>query len=105
MKPVYIARASSVAARSLDGEMMIMSASDSTLFTLNPIGTIIWQSADGETPLSEIVERKICSEFAVDTAQALLDAKSFVDDLSGHGILLVSDSPIPLAKAKDGVTS
>ena len=66
MSPVYIARATEVAARSLDGEMMIMSARDSTLFTLNPVGTLIWQSADGNTPLAEIVERKICAEFAVD---------------------------------------
>ena len=35
MSPVYIARSKQVAARMLDGEMMIMSAHDSTLFSLN----------------------------------------------------------------------
>jgi len=94
MSPVFIARATEVAARSLDGEMMIMSARDSTLFTLNPAGTIIWQSADGKTPLAEIVERKICSEFEVDPGQALQDAESFVNDLAGHGILVVSSAPV-----------
>jgi len=43
MSPLYIARSTAVAARSLDGEMMIMSARDSTLFTLNPVGTAIWR--------------------------------------------------------------
>lgn len=98
MSPVYIARSTAVAARSLDGEMMIMSALDSTLFTLNPMGTVIWQSADGRTPLAEIVERKICAEFEVDPVEALHDAESFVNDLAGHGILVVSGEPICPAK-------
>jgi hypothetical protein len=98
MSLIYIARAAQVAARSLDGEMMIMSARDSTLFTLNPVATAIWQSADGETPLAEIVERKICAEFDVAPDEALRDAETFVKDLAGHGILIVSDGPIGAAK-------
>ena len=94
MTSVYIARATSIAARVLDGEMMIMSAKDSKLFTLNPVGTIIWQAADGQTPLAEIVERKICPEFEVAPAEALQDAESFVSDLASHGILYISDEPI-----------
>ena len=94
MNAVYIARVKTVAARVLDGEMMIMSARDSTLFTLNPAGTIIWQAADGQTPLAEIVENRICAEFDVEPAEALKDAQSFVDDLASHGILMVSEQPI-----------
>lgn len=90
----YIARATAVAARSLGGEMMIMSAKDSTLFTLNPVATVIWQSADGSTPLATIVEEKICTEFDVDPAEAARDAESFVNELAEHGILIVSDEPI-----------
>jgi len=102
MNPVYIARSTAVAARSLDGEMMIMSAKDSTLFTLNPVGTVIWQSADGQTPLAEIVEQKICAQFEVDPADAARDAESFVSDLAGHGILLISGEPITPAKLLNG---
>lgn len=102
MNPVYIARSTAVAARSLDGEMMIMSAKDSTLFTLNPVGTVIWQSADGQTPLAEIVEQKICAQFEVDPADAARDAESFVSDLAGHGILLISEEPITPAKPLNG---
>jgi len=98
MSAIYIARANEVAARSLDGEMMIMSARDSTLFTLNPVGTTIWQSADGKTSLEEIVTQKVCAEFEVDPEEALKDAESFVNDLAGHGIVVVSDVPISLAK-------
>jgi hypothetical protein len=97
MSAVYIAKATQVAARSLDGEMMIMSARDSTLFTLNPVATAIWQSADGKTPLQEIVERKICAKFDVAPDEALRDAEAFVTDLAGHGILIASDGPIEAA--------
>ena len=104
MSAIYIARATEVAARSLDGEMMIMSARNSTLFTLNPVGTIIWQSADGKTPLAEIVEQKICAEFEVDPEEALKDVESFVNDLASHGIIVVSDVPISLANPALGET-
>jgi hypothetical protein len=104
MKPVYIARVTEVAARALDGEMMIMSARDSTLFTLNPVATLIWQSADGTTPLADIVEHRICTEFQVDPATAMDDARGFVNDLAGHGILVTSDQPIPSTPAARGVS-
>jgi hypothetical protein len=102
MSSMFIARATQVAARSLDGEMMIMSARDSTLFTLNPVGTVIWQSADGKTPLEEIVERKVCAEFEVDPAEAMKDAEGFVNDLASHGILVVSGDPIAPPRAAPG---
>ena len=95
MSSVYVARATEIAARALGGEMMIMSARDSTLFTLNEVATTIWQAADGRTPLSQIVESKVCAEFEVAPEEALKDAESFVQELAGHGILLVSDQPIP----------
>jgi len=73
--------------------MMIMSATDSTVFSLNEVATLIWQAADGKTSLSEIVSSHICPEFDVDPALAARDAEQFVDELSKHGILLVSDHP------------
>jgi hypothetical protein len=89
----YIARSSAIAARLVGGEMMIMSATDSTFFTLNEVATAIWQAADGCTPLSDIVAKTICQEFDVDSDQAQQDVEQFVSDLSQHGILLVSEQP------------
>ena len=70
MSPLYIARSREIAARELDGEMMIMSARDSTLFNLNEVGTMIWQAADGATSLEEIVTQKICVEYEVEPARS-----------------------------------
>jgi hypothetical protein len=74
--------------------MMIMSAVDSTFFTLNETASAIWQAADGQTPLSEIVATKICAEFEVSPGEAQQDAERFVNELSQHGILRISDQPI-----------
>ena len=90
----YIARSSAIAARRLGTSMIIMSAEDSTLFTLSETATAIWQAADGQTPLERIVEEKVCAQFDIDPAQALQDARSFVEDLAAHRILLLSDKPI-----------
>jgi len=94
MAEKYILRSSAIAARMLGGEMMIMSAADSTFFTLDPVATVIWQAADGRTPLSEIVAQKICAEFDVGLDTAVHDAEQFVQELAGHGVLLISDKPI-----------
>lgn len=95
MSRLYLARNPRVAARSLDGEMMIMSGRDSTLFTLNKTATILWQAADGTTPLDEIVQQRICPEFEVEPAVALQDAETLARELATHEILQVSEEPIP----------
>ena len=94
MSPMYVARSSEVAARMLGGEMMIMSARDSTLFSLNETASAIWQAADGRTPLAEIVERVLCSEYEVAPEEALQHAEELVRDLAERGILRVSEEPI-----------
>lgn len=99
MAEKYIARSSAIASRLLGGEMMIMSAADSTFFTLNPVATVVWQAADGHTPLSEIVANQVCGEFEVEPATAQRDVERFVDELSRHGILQVSDRPFSHAVA------
>ena len=99
MSSLYFIQSREIAARALDGEMMIMSTRDSTLFNLNELGTIIWQAADGVTPLHEIVTKKVCGEFEVEPEEALADAESFVRELAAHGLLKLSEQP--MAKIAD----
>jgi hypothetical protein len=99
----YVARNSMVAARMLGDEMMVMSAVSSTLFTLTDVAAVIWNSADGVTPLSEIVSNTICPQFDVAPDTALRDAETLVVQLAGHGILVLSDTPItPSVSAASG---
>jgi hypothetical protein len=100
MSNLYVAKSPRVAARSLDGEMMIMSGRDSTLFTLNKTATILWQAADGVTPLEQIVRQKICREYEVEPSEALIDAETLARDLAIHGILQLSEEPIVRGDSK-----
>jgi hypothetical protein len=94
MTTAYIARTTDVAARMVGGEMMIMSARDSTLFSLNDVASTIWQAADGVTPLAQIVETVVCVEYDVTPEVALAEAEKLVADLAEHGVLIVSEQPI-----------
>ena len=97
-RKLYVARSTAIAARALGDETMVMSATDSTLFTLNEVATAIWKAADGATPLQEIVANKICMEYDVAPEAALKDAEELVAKLAEHGLLLLSEQPIPRAK-------
>jgi hypothetical protein len=98
MNDRYIARSPMVAARELGGEMVIMSAVNSNLFTLNEVASLIWKSADGVTSLREIVEGRVCAEFDVDPALALGDAEHLVNELVERGLLLVTNQPMVLER-------
>jgi hypothetical protein len=93
-KSPYLARSTAIASRVMGDETMIMSASNSTLFTLNEIATVIWTSVDGATPLEDIVANQICTQYDVAFEAALEDARELVEALAGHGLLIVSDKPI-----------
>ena len=94
MNPVYIARSPAVAARRLGDEFVVMSAVDSTLYTLSEVGAALWEAADGCTPLAEIVRRDVCRKFDVNQETALRDAEDFARSLAARGVLLVSSEPI-----------
>jgi hypothetical protein len=95
----YVARSTAIAARVLGDETMVMSATNSTLFTLDEVATVIWESADGATPLEEIVANKICTQYDITPEIALKDAERLVEQLSEHGLVLLSDKPFAQSAA------
>ena len=108
MTDLYIARGNRLAARSLASETVILKPDDSGLYVLNELGTVLWDAADGTTPLATIVERVICPQFVVDAATALRDATEFVESLRDHKIFNLSDGPMTshdLAPVPDEVAS
>jgi hypothetical protein len=88
----YVGRNPHAAWRVYDGEAVILLSDDSTLNTLNAVGTLIWEAADGTTPLSTIVAR-ICEQFEVEPAQAERDTATFIETLGRRGLLNVSETP------------
>jgi len=90
----FIRRSRETAARRLGDETMVLSVVDSTLFSLNETASIVWQAADGQTPLREIVARAIVPAFEVDAETAYRDALELVGKLARQGILEVADQPL-----------
>ncbi len=90
----YLAKSTTVASRLLGDETIVMSTVDSTLFSLNPTASVIWEAADGSLSLSRIIHEKVCTQFDVTPEQALADAEDLVSELAAHGILVVSDEQI-----------
>ena len=91
--PLYILHSSDVAARRIGDELMIMLARDSSLFSLNETAALLWQAADGKTPLDEIVAHTLCTQFDIDPAIALADATELAHGLAERGILLIAEQP------------
>ena len=91
---MYLTQSTDIASRTLGDDTIIMSTVDSTLFMLNSVGTTIWNAADGVTPLSRIIEERVCTEFDITRERAAEDANEFVKELVDHGILYLSDSPV-----------
>jgi hypothetical protein len=91
---MYLSQSADIAARTLGDDTIIMSTLDSTVFMLNSVGTAIWNAADGKTPLSQIVQDRVCSEFDVSDDEAYADGKEFAGQLAEHGILHISDAPV-----------
>jgi hypothetical protein len=89
MADAYVLQNPRTAWRVYDGEAVILSSDDSMLSSLNPVATLIWEAADGETPVSAIVAR-ICEAFEVDGERARRDAIAFIDTLQRRGLVTVA---------------
>ena len=98
MSEIYIARGDRLAARRLENETMILCPEDSGLYVLNELGTALWEAADGQTPLTAIVDEVICRDFDVDAATALADAREFVEGLERRRVLRVAAVPFSIAE-------
>ena len=93
MNEIVVTRGERLAARRVAGEMVILSADDSSLYVLNELGALLWEAADGRTTLRQIVETVVCPEFEVDADTALGDAMDFLQQLEAFGIVSLSGSP------------
>ena len=57
-----------------------------SIFTLNEVGTFIWQCIDGKTAVGEIVDA-VCREFEVSRTAAEEDVNTYLADLLEAGLI------------------
>jgi hypothetical protein len=90
---VFVQRGERLAARKVGGEMVILSADDSSLFVLNELGTAIWEAADGQTSVRAIADR-VCEDYDIDADTALRDVEAFIEGLAEAGVVSTSDEAV-----------
>jgi len=74
-----------VVSRQIEGELIIVPVRRgvgdmNSLYTLNPVGSVLWEFMAQEHSLPEMVKR-VCDEFEVTAAQAKTDIESFLDSM------------------------
>jgi hypothetical protein len=79
-------RQKDVAWRMIDGEAVIITPADSTMHTLNDVGTRIWELLTGTRSLREVAG-VLCTEFEVDKDRAEKDTLWFAECLSKKGLI------------------
>ena len=90
----FIARSPAIAARVMDGEMMIMSAVDSTFFSLNEVATVIFQAADGLTPLPKDVMPLMVKAWAYNPQGQFVKGPEYAIKLLGPAPKEGADRPV-----------
>ena len=79
--------------RIINGEAVVVNLKDSTFHTLNPVATFIWEQADGQIKVEQII-KKICQEFEVDWDTAERDCLEFLGEMISKGLVVLSRNPI-----------
>ena len=79
-------RSEDVVWRMIDDEVVILTADGREIHTLNKVGSIIWELADGTRSIIEIV-RSIYERFDVDFEVAKVDVLEFVAQLVDKNLL------------------
>jgi hypothetical protein len=81
-------RAPGVIARTIAGETILVPvrrrAQEMGLFTLNAVGTFVWERLDGQRPLAGIAS-EVAEAFLVDRARAAEDVVAFASELERTG--------------------
>ncbi|MCZ7686131.1 MAG: PqqD family protein [Sandaracinaceae bacterium] len=82
---VSIAQSRRTASRTIDGRAVVVVIDEQKLHTLNPVGTYVWDRADGRS-IAAIVE-DVVREFEVEPDRATADVMQFVEQLVRAGAL------------------
>ena len=77
----------------LDGKGEILNLEDWNIYGLNSVATFIWEQADGQTKVEQIIE-KICREFEVDWDTAEDDCLEFLNTLISKHLVILSQNPV-----------
>lgn len=80
---------SQVIDRVVDGEALLIDLQTGNYFSLNAVGTRIWESLDGSMTVQDIIHM-VVDEYDVDVERAEADVLTLVNDLISEGLAIVT---------------
>ena len=84
----YITRDPDAAWRVFEDGAVIVTPQESVMHSLNPVGTRIWELADGSLTMNEILD-EVVKDFDVDRGVAEADIIEFCRALTDKGMLSI----------------
>ena len=86
-----VRQAERTAARVVDGRAVVIVIDDRKVHALSEVGTRIWELAEGGRSVGAIADA-ITTEFEIDRATALRDARGFLAELVALGAIEVGSA-------------
>lgn len=80
-------RAPNVVARTLEGETVLLNLSTEEYFSLNDVGSLVWDLADGQRTIADITQ-VIVAEYDAERAEVLDDMLALLDELADAGLVV-----------------
>ena len=74
--------------RVVEGETLVIHLPSGNYFSLNAVGTEIWENIDGKRTARELAEI-VAAEYDVDPERAQADGVNLISDLAGEGLVVV----------------
>lgn len=78
------------AGRVIDGEAVLILADSSEINVLNPVGSIVFELADGTHSVADIVTT-VTEQFDVTTEQATEDVLTFLEELKNQQVMVIEE--------------
>ena len=82
-----VGRRERVIVQQVEGDSVLLDIDSGAYFTLNPVGSLVWERCDGSATVSTIVSA-VCDEFDADPGTVLTDVLDLVDALAGAGLVI-----------------
>jgi hypothetical protein len=90
MMKTYPIKTSDTAYRVISDKAVLVNFKNSYFFSLNPVGTFIWERCDGRHSPDEIAA-ELAHEFEVTLEEAVKDCLEFLHSLLENGLLQWND--------------
>jgi hypothetical protein len=93
-----------VAAKVMDGEVVIINLSSGSYYTGNDVTGALWPLIEGRYPVATMIEL-LCSHYDVTPARAATDLERLLHHLEAEQIIRPAGAPASSSLAVDGATA